>query len=158
MKTAMMTMSRASRTVACRRMVQRSAHMASLRRARRGSGQYGLGHPDGLGHRADLVDPEDPGAPAEAQDGRRDGPLQPLPGRRPEHQPDESLPRDPQAEGTPQLPEGLQAVEDLEVVGGRLAEADAGVEDDPLGRDAGRPGLSHPRGQEAPDLAEEVVV
>jgi len=143
----MSRMSKTSRSVRWRRMVQASANMAVLpvRDADLGivcggGAQDRFGRANGPGHGPDVVDPEDVGAALGRQDGRRDRALEPLAGRQVEDGARKALREKPRRSGRPRAWKSALAAEELEVVLDGLAEAEAGIDDDALRRDAGGPG------------------
>src|SRR5512143_1462408 len=146
-------MSTTSRTVICRRIDKTSANTSGPFRL-----EEDLGRADRPGDRADVVDPQDVGAALDREHGRGDGALEPFRRRQAEDPAQEGLAREAEQQGTAEATERLRAAQDLEVVVEGLAEADAGVDDDPLRRNAGGARSADPLVEEGRDLAHEVIV
>src|SRR4051794_37760633 len=107
----------------------------------------------------DVVDPEDAGAALVGQDVRGDRAGDALVGvRRVDELVDERLAADADDDAEPERDELVGAGPQLEVVGQRLAEADAGVEVDPVLLDALAHGELGPLEQERLDLVDDVGV
>ena len=126
--------------------------------AGRPGGQDGVSHPGGLADGLDIVDAKDVGAADEPDDGGPDRPLQPVLGRGVENPADEALARDAQKHGAAKRGQVVDGIEQGQVVLDVFAEADARVEDDRLGFDAGSQGGGHALGQESADFGHHVAV
>ena len=127
---AMRRMSRKSPRVAWRSVLttlvrHRHASLPSSRPRLRGApGEDGVGHVGGPPDGPDVMDPEDVGSPGDAQDPGGDRALEPVVGREAEGLSDEGLARYADQDGAIQGLEEAEAVDQGEIVFGRLAEPD----------------------------------
>src|SRR4051812_29295164 len=99
--------------------------------------EYRRGHGHGLADLGDVVDAQDPGALGGRQNRRGDGAAEAFAGGGPVEAADEALARGAYHQRPAQLAQLAEAAQQLHVVGAGLAEADPGVEPDPLLGDPG---------------------
>lgn len=124
-----------------------------------GGGGDGLGDFDYVGHLGYIVDTEDMGAFADGQGDRRGGAEGAVGGAGLAGEPaDETLAAGADEEAIAKGGESVEVFEEREVVLHGLAEADAGVEDDAVGGQAGGLGLLGAGGEEGGYLPYHVRV
>src|SRR4051794_33387921 len=100
--------------------------------------EYRRGHGEGLAHLGDVVDAQDVRALGGGEDRGGDRAAEALVGGGAVDLADEALAGGADDQGPAELAQLPEAPQQLHVVGGGLAEADAGIEPDPLFADAGR--------------------
>src|SRR5687768_640865 len=101
---------------------------------------------------ADVMDPEDAGAAAEPRHAGADRTRVPLSGGdAPQERPDERLAGSAEHEWAAELGKLRQTADELQILRGRLGEADAGVEHYGVVGDPGGPGAVQRRGQLSAD-------
>src|SRR4051812_1204874 len=120
--------------------------------------EYRRGHGEGLADLGDIVDAEDVGALGGGEDRGGDRAAEALVGGGAVDPADEALARGADHQGAAELTQLAEAAQQLHAVGAGLAEADAGIEPDPLCGDAGRAGNFEPLGEEGPDRGDDIVV
>src|SRR3954468_8038251 len=120
--------------------------------------EYRRGHGEGLAHLADVVDAQDRGALGGGEDRGGDRAAEALAGGRAVDLADEALAGGTDHQRPAELAQLAETAQQLHVVGGGLAEADAGIEPYAVLGDAGRDGGFEPLGEERLDLGDNVVV
>ena len=113
---------------------------------------------DRLRHLGDVVDAQDVGALGGGEDGGGDRAAEPVVHLGAVDLADEALARGADDQRPAQLAQLAEPAQQLEVVLERLAEADPGIEPDPLLVDPGGDRDLHPLGEEGLDLVDHVVV
>ena len=126
------------------RRCDRLAHSASL------IGGEDVAHAHGA---PDVVHPHDAAAPGDAECRRADGSLATLGELQVEHLAEEGLVRRGEQQRVAERGQGRRGAQQGQRLLGRLAEVEAGVEHDAVGRDARGPGAGGPLGEEAGHVA-----
>ena len=119
---------------------------------------HGLRHAQGFGVRAHVVHAHHGGSPSETEHGGDHGTCFALPRLGPQQGADEALARGAQHDRTAKGGDAVEVGQQQEIVLERLAEADAGVEQDLCLAHAGGKRRRHALLEEDDDLADHVVV
>ena len=137
--------------VVCRRVGfgAHGAHHAPATAASASRTRAGAGH---------VVDPKHPAAQGDPEGGRRQGGGAAPVDVEVEQDAEEGLVRGRQQQWEAEAGQGRRSAQQEQRLPGGLAEVEAGVDHDPLGRDAGGEGAPGPLGQEPSHLGHHVVV